>query len=120
MAGTAVALRLRSAHGDPPLAVVERYLASYPDRDCEALMDLVTWEWWTSDGRRTPDEALRRCQATEGQARLDAAFEAVRVVTEDGDRAVVEIAVTEPDGRVVSDEVLLRRQAGRWRVDPLG
>ena len=115
-----VAVAVRTADDDPPLTVVERYLAAYPDRDCEALMDLVTREWWTSGGRLTSDEALRRCRSTEGQAQVDSAFSAVRVLSERGDRAVVEIEVTRDDGRVVSDEVLLRRQAGTWRVDPLG
>jgi hypothetical protein len=114
------AVHARTSRDDPPLAVVERYLAAYPDRDCEALMDLVTREWWTSEGRLTSDEALRRCRSTEGEARLDSAFAAVRVLSQRADRAIVEIEVTRGDGRVASDEVLLRRQAGTWRVDPLG
>lgn len=118
--GAGLVVQALTSDDDPPLTVVERYLAAYPDRDCEALMDLVTREWWTSEGRLTSDEALRRCRSTEGEARLDSAFAAVRVVSERADRAIVEIRVTQEDGRVASDEVLLRRQAGSWRVDPLG
>lgn len=116
----AVALYARVTADDPPLDVVEEYLAAYPDRDCEALMGLVTREWWTSAGRLTSDEALRQCRSTEGEARLDSAFQARRVLSEHADRAVVEIEVTHGDGQVVNDEVLLRRQGGTWRVDPLG
>jgi len=115
-----LAIYVRTGSDDPPLAVVERYLAAYPDRDCETLMDVVTREWWTSEGRLTSDEALRRCRSTEGQIELDSAFAAVGVLTQRSDRAVVGIEVTHGDGQVVTDEVYLRRQGGTWRVDPLG
>jgi hypothetical protein len=115
----AVVMYARATAADEhPLAVVQRYLAAYPDRDCDALMDLVTREWWTSGGRISGDDALDRCRATEGEAELDSAFEAVRVMSEQADQAVVEIRVTHLDGEVEIDEVHLRHQDGAWRVDP--
>lgn len=106
-----------SARADSPLDVTRRYLAAYPNRDCDALIDLLTEESWSEGGLYTRQEALQRCRDSQGQLAMDSAFEAIRVTAQDQERATVAVQVTHYDGSTARDEIRLLRLNGRWKVD---
>jgi hypothetical protein len=96
--------------------------------DCEAAVDLLTQESWAlimaaSEGTRqvlrspTRAEAIESCRKSTDDS-IDETIDAVHLVSEDGDRAVVSITTTS-EGEARTDEFVLTREDGSWKLDLL-
>ena len=103
-----------------PLETARLYYKAYPDRDCAAMMDLLSEDSWSEGGTRTFDRALERCRQVQGHMALDSSFEPLRIMSETAERAVVEVLVTHATGGdPTTHNLQLTRRDGTWKIDDL-
>jgi hypothetical protein len=103
--------------GESPEQTVRRYFAAFTSRDCDTLIDLGTERAWSEDGTLSQAEALQKCRDTADQIAIDSSYGATTLKSEDGDQAVVEMEVTNFDGGRSQQDVQVRKDDGRWKVD---
>lgn len=101
-----------------PVAATEGLIAAVEQGGCATMINLMTVESW-GNGGATVEEALALCQAEyseEGGGELAGVdFGAVRLVSESGDEALVEVDF-EIDGQPGSEQWPVRRVDGVWKV----
>ena len=108
----------RPAAGAPAAvaAVVERLERAIAAEDFAAVCD----ELFTADARRRSggDECAAQLRsAAEGVRRPSIRLRGIQVT---GDRAIAEVTTSAAGEARVRDELRLRRENGRWRVEALG
>lgn len=103
-----------------PLETARLYYKAYPDRDCDALMDILSEASWSEGGNRTFERARERCRQMHGRVTIDSAFEPMRIMSENAERAIVEVRITHTTGgSPTMYNLSLVRQDGAWKVDDL-
>lgn len=93
--------------------------------DCATVVDHITEDSWRyvateaqAESGSEPDsreEAIEACESGDRVAAGDR-LESVELVSEDDDRAVVEVTADE-DGDTATYDIPLRREDGQWKVD---
>jgi hypothetical protein len=106
-----------SASGDSPVEVAEEFFGAVADADCADVIGLMTAESYNRDGA-TAAEAIADCENDPaGTAMISAAdYDDVELVSQDGERATVNVTVT-VDGGTAVQQIPLRRVDGEWKVD---
>jgi hypothetical protein len=103
--------------GDSPVEVAEDFFGAVAAADCAEVVGLMTPESYNRDGA-TAAEAIADCENDPaGTAMVSAAdYDDVELVSQDGERATVNVTVTVDDGDAVQ-QIPLRRVDGEWKID---
>lgn len=103
--------------GSNPEDAVNDFVNAAKDRDCAELISLITTESFAGADR---DQVLSECQSSfesgEGFISPGDTIDSVKTKSENGDTAVVTVVST-TDGEQSSDEITLRKQDGKWKID---
>jgi hypothetical protein len=106
-----------SASGGSPVEAAEEFFDAVADADCADVIGLMTPESYNRDGA-TAAEAIADCENDPaGTAMISAAdYDDVELVSQDGERATVNVTVTVDGGDAVQ-QIPLRQVDGEWKVD---
>ena len=121
--------------GRSPEQTVRDYFEAAQSRDCKRMIDLVTEDTWRQGGAATKSEAVGECEDALSQLGATTWFtlDNVRLVSQSGDRATVEVTTTVtltppaglgsdfPSGPFTStDQIELRKSGRTWLIDGTG
>lgn len=106
------------ASGASPTEAVEALFAAARDSDCEAAVDVTTFNFW--GGVSTREEALAACQeglAAAAAVLTDEPPESLDELSVESDRATVEVTYNGADGPSTSNFELVKDDQGNWKID---
>lgn len=100
-----------------PVGTVETFWDAVATGDCETAIDLVTETVWSEEGQLTREESLAECQASFNEDEQPGQLEHAELVSKEGDTAVVDATLTNPDGESGTARHDLLREDGDWKID---
>ncbi len=102
-----------------PVGTVETMYTALREKDCDALLEVMTEATWSEDGASTREEAIDECEISAEQE-SDALPEDVELdyelASEDDETAVVDV-VARFEGQSFETPIVLVQEDGRWKVD---
>ena len=100
-----------------PESTVRAFFQASKEQDCDRLVELVVEESWSRNGTVTREKAIDECNAELGSdAEIEAELHEVKVTSEKGDKAVVQVNYSVADEKV-DTELDLVKEDGDWKID---